>query len=31
MENIAESDYNRLIWGDLFEYLSLKCPCPNKH
>ena len=25
MENIAESDYNRSIFGDLFEFLSLKC------
>ena len=31
MENIAESDYNRAICGDLFEFLSLKCPCPNEH
>ena len=31
MENIAESDYNRPICGDLFEFLSLKCPCPNEH
>ena len=25
MENTAESDYNRPICGDLFEFLSLKC------
>ena len=31
MENIAESDYNRPICGDLFEFPSLKCPCPNEH
>ena len=31
MENIAESDYNRSICGDLFEFLSPKCPCPNEH
>ena len=31
MENTAESDYNRPICGDLFEFLSLKCPCPNEH
>ena len=31
MENIAESDYNRPICEDLFEFLSLKCPCPNEH
>ena len=31
MNNIAESDYNRSICGDLFEFLSLKCPCPNEH
>ena len=31
MENIAESEYNRSICGDLFEFRSLKCPCPNEH
>ena len=31
MENIAESDYNRPICGDLFEFLSLKCPYPTQH
>ena len=31
MENIAESVYNRAICGDLFEFLSLKCPCRNEH
>ena len=31
MENTAESDYNRSICGDLFEFLLLKCPCPNEH
>ena len=30
-ENIAESDDNRPICEDLFEFLSLKCPCPNEH
>ena len=29
MGNTAESDYNRPMCRDLFEFLSLKCPCPN--